>query len=126
MVEVAFGFNLGGCYHSGREKPSHLKFAYLSMDLNFSSSGFPGMPESFGIIWIAAMWVITAIIHIAFAIEVYLDVQPRNQGTFLVGRLIWALATLLGGVVTVGIYWAIHHSTLRPKESTAVDLSRYR
>ena len=63
--------------------------------------------------------ICVVIVHIAFAIAVLQDsyrmVHIRRNGTFLVGGSMWALATLFGGVITAGIYWAIHHSTLRPK-----------
>jgi hypothetical protein len=62
--------------------------------------------------------LITAIIHICLAVGVLEDsdrmIHDQHRGTFLVGGGIWALATLLGGVVTAGIYWVIHHSSLRP------------
>jgi len=63
--------------------------------------------------------ICVVIIHIAFAMAVLGDsyhmLRYQHRGTFLVGGSMWALATLFGGVITVGIYWAIHHSTLRPK-----------
>jgi len=69
-------------------------------------------------ILIAVFWVLTAIINIAFAAAVYADSKflkaHLKRGTFLVGGGIWALATLLGGILTVALYWLIHHSTLRP------------
>lgn len=62
--------------------------------------------------------ICVVIIHIAFAMAVLGDSyhmhRYQHRGTFLVGGTMWALATLFGGVITAGIYWAIHHSTLRP------------
>ena len=68
-------------------------------------------------LWITGGWILTAIVHIALALGVLTDsyrmLQHRHRGTFLVGGGMWALAVLLGGVVAAGIYWVIHHSTLR-------------
>lgn len=69
-------------------------------------------------LWPAGAWILTAIIHIALALAVFSDAEQmyRRHGRkpFLVEGAIWALAVLLGGVVTAGIYWVIHHSTLCP------------
>lgn len=58
------------------------------------------------------------LINTAFAIGVYIDAENiykySNRQTFLVGRGVWALATILGGVFVAGIYWLIHHSNLKP------------
>jgi hypothetical protein len=56
-------------------------------------------------------WIAIAIVHIAFAVAVLSDANRGN--TFLVGGRVWALATLLGGLFVVGIYWVIHHSSIR-------------
>jgi hypothetical protein len=67
--------------------------------------------------WIIAAWVISAVVHVGFACAVWADaglMQDRlRRKPFLVGGLIWALATLLGGVFVAAIYWVIHHSALR-------------
>jgi hypothetical protein len=84
------------------------------MNLNFDSALRFLMNPSLAIGWVVLFWVATAIVHIGFAIAVLQDTRRRVGDTFLVGGGIWALATLLGGVVTAGIYWVIHHSTLRP------------
>ena len=52
-----------------------------------------------------------AIVHIAFAIAVFSD--ANRSRTFLVKGWVWTLATLLGGLFVVGIYWVIHHSSIR-------------
>jgi phosphate/sulfate permease len=73
-----------------------------------------------GLFWAAAFWLVTAIVHIAFAFAVLADShllwRHLRRKTFLVGGGMWALATLLGGVFTAAIYWLIHHSTLRPQQ----------
>jgi uncharacterized membrane protein YciS (DUF1049 family) len=59
-------------------------------------------------------WIVIAIINIAFAVAVLADTK-RSQ-TFLVKGWVWALATLLGGLFVVGIYWVIHHSSIRSQD----------
>ena len=63
-------------------------------------------------------FVLVAILHLALSSAVFSDARRLQanlgRGTFLVGPGMWWLATLLGGLATVAIYWAIHHSRLRP------------
>lgn len=59
-------------------------------------------------------WIALAIVHIAFTVAVYSDSNRRN--TFLVRGYMWALATLLGGLFVVGLYWVIHHSSIRSQD----------
>jgi hypothetical protein len=59
--------------------------------------------------------IATAVVHIVFAIGVLKDgqrIHGAGNETVLVPFWVWALATLLGGVVIAAIYWAVHHSTL--------------
>ena len=62
----------------------------------------------------------TAIVHVGFAFAVWTDSglmwRRLRRNTFLVSGGIWALATLLGGAFVAGVYWLIHHSTLRPPQ----------
>ncbi|MDR3403449.1 MAG: hypothetical protein P4L99_13210 [Chthoniobacter sp.] len=64
-------------------------------------------------------WVLTAVVHISFSLAVWNDSRRLShylgRRPFFVGRGIWGLATLLGGVFVAAIYWLIHHSTLRPQ-----------
>lgn len=89
--------------------------------MNFFLDSFPGglLPRA-AVVWVCAVWIFSAIIHIAFASAVLTDAQLFRQrfrrNTFLVGGGVWALATLLGGVFIAAIYWLIHHSTLRRQE----------
>lgn len=53
------------------------------------------------------------IVHVGFAMGVYRDAAARTNGPDLASPPIWALATLLGGVVTAIIYWAVHYSIAR-------------
>jgi hypothetical protein len=59
--------------------------------------------------------VLTLVVHVAFAGAVWSDaneLQQGGKGPALVGPIIWTLATLVGGLVSAGIYWVMHHSTL--------------
>jgi hypothetical protein len=71
-------------------------------------------------LWVIAVWVITAVVHVGFACAVLIDTGHMERRLrckpFLVGGIMWALATLLGGVFVAAIYWLIHHSTLRPAQ----------
>lgn len=81
------------------------------MNVNLPEFGIP-----FSVIGIA--WLLTAIVHVGFAVGVYVDSKRMQQfqrrGTFLVAGALWSLATLLGGVFAAGVYWLVHHSSLRP------------
>ena len=63
--------------------------------------------------------VATALLHVVLAFAVMADSQllwkHRRRKTFLVGGGMWAVATLLGGMLTAALYWLIHHSTLSPE-----------
>ena len=66
--------------------------------------------------------IIVIVVNIAFAVAVFRDAthlrDPRNP--IFVGRMIWFLGTLVGGVFVAGIYWIMHHSRLN--ESVSVTL----
>ena len=65
-------------------------------------------------------FIIVIVVHISFAVAVFRDAtylrDPRNlrhpRKPIFVGRIIWFLATLVGGVFVAGIYWVMHHSRL--------------
>jgi hypothetical protein len=66
---------------------------------------------------IILFWLATIAVQVAFAVGVWADssgLRRRHAGPFLAGPFWWAAATLLGGVFVAGLYWVIHHSTLRP------------
>jgi hypothetical protein len=89
--------------------------------MNVSLDSFPfGFLPGAGLVWVLAVWILTAIVHVSLAFAVLADTQLLwkhfRRHTFLVGGGLWALATLLGGVFVAAIYWLIHHSTLRPQQ----------
>ena len=67
-------------------------------------------------LWTIGFSILTVLIHIVFAIAVYRDATrlDRTRALIIVGPGIWCIATLLGGVITAAIYWAMHHSRLNP------------
>ncbi len=77
------------------------------------------LPFGLGFSWIVFYWAAILLVHAFFAIGVLGDAdrQRQQRRLFLVSTWTWALATLLGGVTVAGIYWLIHHSTLRPAEA---------
>ncbi|HSI14498.1 MAG TPA: hypothetical protein VK961_20780 [Chthoniobacter sp.] len=83
----------------------------------------PGMMS----FWIIGVWIITAIVHVGFAAAVLADagMMPHKlrREPILVGGVIWALATLLGGVFVAVVYWLVHHSTLCPSQRTDAPAS---
>lgn len=71
--------------------------------------------------------IITAIVHIAFALAVYADARRINtsttQDTVFVREFIWSIWVLITGPLGAGLYWAIHHSTLRRNEGDSAQQS---
>jgi hypothetical protein len=65
--------------------------------------------------------LLTLVIHFAFAFGVKEDgerLQEELRGPLFVRPPLWGLATLLGGLPVVALYWVMHHSslsTLQPK-----------
>jgi len=67
-------------------------------------------------------WAVIVIIHILLAVGVYdaaKKLKMENRPVIFVAGWVWAVATLIGGVIPAGIYWAINHSTLRPSDPKA-------
>ena len=58
---------------------------------------------------------VNVILHLLFSAGIAKDVgffNSRGIQTRFVSGMTWVLATLLGGVMVVVIYWFIHHSGL--------------
>jgi hypothetical protein len=71
----------------------------------------------YGGFFIWAYSVLVVILHLVLAAVVYQDGSRRvDQGTsvLLAPLAIWALATLLGGLLPAFAYWVVNASTLRP------------
>ena len=80
----------------------------------------------FGMYPIEALWVlfiggvticsvvIVMVVHISFAVAVFRDATslPASRKPISVSPTIWLLATLLGGIFVVTLYWIMHHSRL--------------
>lgn len=86
---------------------------------------FNGVEASGGVmlLFVIVIWVLTFIVHLAFATGVWIDAEKLQfqHRLSIVGPRIWFLATLLGGVFVAAAYWFIHHSRLSP----AVPISQY-
>jgi hypothetical protein len=58
--------------------------------------------------------VIIIVVHISFAVAIFRDATnlPAPRKPISVSPTIWLLATLLGGIFVVTLYWIMHHSRL--------------
>ena len=56
--------------------------------------------------------LLAAVVHVSFAVAVFLDARRLPRKPILVLPVVWALATLLGGLFVAAVYWIIHHSRL--------------
>lgn len=80
----------------------------LDAVLPFAPAG-TGSLALLGVVMVVAM----AIVHIAFAVGVLTHAKVRRP--MFVPGWIWALATLLTGLLGVLAYWVVHISTLSPR-----------
>jgi len=70
------------------------------------------------------LWALTIFLHVILALATYRDAKSQydlQRGLFLVGPGVWGFAVLLTGLIGVTIYWAIHHSTLRPPSNDSTE-----
>lgn len=60
------------------------------------------------------MALLAFLVHLFFAIGVsaHAKTYSRNHSLWFVGRVMWFIASLLGGVPIAAIYWVMHCSTL--------------
>jgi len=59
--------------------------------------------------------LLTAILHVIFASGVAKDVANFNHlgiPTQFIPGYAWVLATLIGGILVLAVYWLMHHSSL--------------
>lgn len=85
---------------------------------HFAMSGMFGLWS----VWAVLAGAATVLVHLAFAWAVLVDTDvmwrtERRKPIFASAGL-WALATLLGGVMVAGVYWVMHRSSLRPPPGT--------
>ena len=88
----------------------------MNFDITDLDTGFLITLAPVTVVWGVAAAVFGILIRIVFAIAVYRDATrlDRTRNLIIVGPGIWCIATLIGGVITAAIYWAMHHSRLNP------------
>ena len=72
-----------------------------------------------GLIIAIGMALLTLVIHLAFTVGVFnaaFEVE-RSRRVEFAATIIWALATLFGGVFVAVAFWLVHLSTLVPASS---------
>ncbi len=91
----------------------------VALEMNFALNSLYSGQLAFA--WVITVAVLTAIVHIGFALAVLIDTglmrRHLRRRTVLVGAGLWALAALLGGVWVAAVYWLLHHSTLFPSSA---------
>lgn len=87
--------------------------------MNFTLNNADGAAVGAGLSFTLGVWVLSIIVHVAFCLGVYRDASKIR--TVFVGPVMWAFATLLGGVFTAVAYWILHHSTLRGESKVAEE-----
>ena len=72
------------------------------------------LPQGLMPIVMFAFWAVGIIVNICFALAVLEDAGrlPGGRKPIFVGRGIWFLVTLFGGLFIAAIYWGMHHSRL--------------
>lgn len=72
-----------------------------------------------GVAGVGLLAMVFSLLHVAVVIGCAMAIAESNRRIEAQGRkpemlssLMWVLAALVGGIVTIAIYWAIHFSTL--------------
>ena len=88
----------------------------MSFDITDLDTGFLMTLAPVSVLWGIIAAVLVILVRIVFAIAVYRDAVrlDRTRTLIITGPVIWGIATLIGGVITAAIYWAMHHSRLNP------------
>ena len=72
------------------------------------------LDQSFFEAFTFCLTLLVAVVHVSFAVAVFLNARRLPRKPILVLPIVWALATLLGGVFVAAVYWVMHHSRLNP------------
>lgn len=86
--------------------------AFVAVLRPVDSDLWPALAASGGSVVMVVFLTLLLVVHIGFALGVHKDAEARPDGPALVSPTLWAIATLLGGVITAAVYWLLHHSTL--------------
>lgn len=70
------------------------------------------LDQSFFEAFAFCLTLLVAVVHVSFAVAVFLNARRLPRKPILVLPIVWALATLLGGVFVAAVYWVMHHSRL--------------
>jgi uncharacterized membrane protein len=78
------------------------------------------------VIFYSVVAILGVVIHALFALWVYDDAcrlveQSRNPRALVTRPWVWLLSTLIGGLLTMAVYWAIHRSMLSPRVVRELD-----
>ena len=68
--------------------------------------------------------LVALVLRVILAFAVFLDARrqvDQQRGLFLCGPGIWSFGVFVTGLIGVAIYWAIHHSTLRPRSNDTTE-----
>lgn len=73
-----------------------------------------------------AITVLGAVVHILLSLWVYDDarkllISTQDPGALIARPWVWLFATLVGGILTLAVYWMIHRSMLSPRVAHAAD-----
>jgi hypothetical protein len=63
-------------------------------------------------VWTILVVAVTAVVHIGFAMAVHRDATRLGDRVMFVAPFLWAMGTLVGGVLSALAYWIIHYSSL--------------